>query len=613
MRDELLYYYERELGFLRQMGADFAERYPKVASRLALEATRCDDPHVERIIEAFSFLAARLHLKIDDEFPEITQALLSLVYPHYLRPIPAMSVAEFRGDPKAGKIGSSIRVPRGSTIFTRPTGGVTCKFRSCYETIIWPLKITEAQWRTADRLDPPLKGTDAVGVIRLLLRCNPGITFNEFRVPTLRFYLYSDPNLVYPLYELLCNNCSGVLLRDPSVKGRQKTITLPGSSLRPVGFAEDESMLPYPRRSFSGYRLLQEYFAFPEKFLFVDFNGLDMLTGRGFGDTVELLFLISSIPRQDQEQVFQTGIAPGIFKLNCSPIVNLFPQTAEPILHDQTSYEYPVIADVRRRESVDVFSVDSVSAVSPRSHDPVPYEAFYSFRHGHARTRDQVFWHVSRRELEGKLAGTSPVWLSLVDLAGNPVRAEFETLTLHCTCTNGDLPSRLPLGNERGDFDLDGDATVKQIVALRKPTQSTPPPLGRNALWRLISHLSLNYLSLVDEGKDALQEILRLYEFSGSPWLERQIAGISKVNARRHLARVVSDTGISFVKGTRVEMELDEEQYVGGGAYLFASVMECFLGQYVSMNSFSQLVAKSTQREEIIRQWQPRAGQSILL
>jgi type VI secretion system protein ImpG len=613
VRDELLYYYERELGFLRQMGADFAERYPKVASRLALERTRCDDPHVERIIEAFSFLAARLHLKIDDEFPEITQALLNLVYPHYLRPIPAMSVAEFRGDPKAGKIGSSIRVPRGATLYTRPTGGVTCRFRSCYETTIWPLAVAEAQWRTPDRLDPPLKGVDAVAAIRLLLKCNPGATFNEVRVPSLRFYFYGEPSLVYPLYELLSNNCSGVLLRDPTLKGRHKTITLQGSSLRPVGFEEDESMLPYPRRSFGGYRLLQEYFAFPEKFLFMDLSGLEMLTGRGYGETVEVVILISSLPRPEQEQVLQTGVVPGIFRLGCSPIVNLFPQTAEPILHDQTSYEYPVIADVRRRDSVHVFSVDSVKAASPRSHDPVPYEPFYSFRHGHARTRDQVFWHVSRRELEGKLAGTSPVWLSLVDLSGNPVRAEFETLTLHCTCTNGDLPSRLPLGNERGDFDLDGDAPVKQIVALRKPTPSVEPPLGRNALWRLISHLSLNYLSLVDEGKDAFQEILRLYEFSGSPWLERQIAGITKINSKRHLARVVSDTGISFVKGTRVEMELDEEQYVGGGAFLFASVMEYFLGQYVSMNSFSQLIAKSAQRKEIIRQWQPRAGQSILL
>ena len=613
MRDELLYYYERELGFVRQMGAEFAERYPKVASRLALEKTRCDDPHVERIIEAFSFLAARLHLKIDDEFPEITQALLNLVYPHYLRPVPAMSIAEYRSDPKAGKASAAIRVPRGAMLHARPAGGVTCKFRNCYETTIWPLSIAEAQWRTPDRLDPPLKGTDSVAAIRMLLKCNPNTSFNELRVPSLRLYLYSEPNLVYPLYELLCNNCSGVMLRDPNVKGRHRTITLPGSSLRPVGFAEDESMLPYPRRSFSGYRLLQEYFAFPEKFLFIDFNGLDMLTGRGFGETVEVLFLIASLPRPEQEQVLQTGIVPAIFRLGCSPIVNLFPQTAEPILHDQTSYEYPVIADVRRRESVEVFSVDSVSAASPHSHDPVPYEPFYSFRHGRARTKDQVFWHVSRRDLEGKLAGTSPVWLSLVDLGGNPVRAEFETLTLHCTCTNGDLPSRLPLGNERGDFELDGDVPVRQIIALRKPTASVPPPLGRNALWRLISHLSLNYLSLVDEGRDAFQEILRLYEFSSSPWLERQISGITKISSRRHLARVVSDTGISFVKGTRVEIELDEEQYVGGGVFLFASVMEYFLGQYVSMNSFSQLIAKSNQRKAVIRQWQPRAGQSILL
>ncbi len=613
MRDDLLYYYERELGFLRQMGADFAERYPKVASRLQLEKTRCDDPHVERLIEAFAFLAARLHLKIDDEFPEITQALLNLVYPHYVRPIPSMTIVEYRTDPQAGKLSTSVKVPRGTPLYTRPANGVTCKFRACYDTVIWPLSIVEAQWRTPDRLDPPVKGSDAVAAIRLLLRCHPGVTFNELRVPALRFHLLGDPNLVYPLYELLCNNCSGVLLRDPTPKRRQRSIPLPADSVRPAGFADDESMMPYPRRSFAGYRLLQEYFAFPEKFLFLDLLGLDAAAGQGFGDTMEVVFLVSSLPRQDQEQVFQTGVAPPIFRLGCSPVVNLFPQVAEPILYDQTRHEYPVIADVRRPDSIDIFSVDSVVAASAKSHEPVTFEPFYSFRHGTVRTRDQVFWHISRRELEGRLAGTSSVWLSLVDLAGNPVRAEFETLTLRCTCTNGDLPSRLPLGNERGDFELASDSPVRQVISLRKPTESVAPPLGRNALWRLISHLSLNYLSLVDEGKDALQEILRLYEFTSSPHLERQIAGIAKLSSRRSLARVVSDTGISFVRGTRVEMELDEEQYVGGSAFLFASVLEYFLGQYVSMNSFSQMAVRTTQRKEVIRQWQPRAGQNILV
>ena len=189
----------------------------------------------------------------------------------------------------------------------------------------------------------------------------------------------------------------------------------------------------------------------------------------------------------------------------------------------------------------------------------------------------------------------------------------MEALTVRTTCTNRDLPSRLPFGNEAGDFELEGAAPVKRIVALLKPTATLRPPLGKDALWRLISQLSLNYLSLVEEGREALQEILRLYNFTGSTYSEKQIDGIARLDSRRHFARVVSENGMTFARGTRVEMEFDEEQFVGGGVYLFAAVLERFLGLYVSMNSFSQLVARTRQRKEVLKQWPPRAGRKILL
>jgi type VI secretion system protein ImpG len=181
------------------------------------------------------------------------------------------------------------------------------------------------------------------------------------------------------------------------------------------------------------------------------------------------------------------------------------------------------------------------------------------------------------------------------------------------TCTNGDLPSRLPFGNDKGDLDLEGAAPIKRILMLKKPTGTIRPPTGRNALWRLISHLSLNYLSLVEDGREALQHILRLYNFTDSAYIQKQIEGITKVESARHFARVISEHGISFARGTRVQLELDEEQFVGGGVYLFASVLERFMGLYVSMNSFSQLVTTTTQRREVLEQWPPRAGHKILM
>ena len=300
MRDELLAYYERELTYLRQMGAEFAEKYPKVASRLLLEPSRCEDPHVERLIEAAAFLAARVHLKIDDEFPEITEALLTVLYPHYIRPIPAMSVVQFHLDPEQGKISGGSPIPRGAMLYSPAVDGHPCKFRTCYETTLWPLTISDAQWLTPDRLRPALKASDAAAALRVEVSCLPDASLAEIGLRSLRFYLNGESNLVHALYELLCNNCTQILIRDLTPNSRKAPLELPARALRPVGFEDHEAMLPYPRHSFSGYRLLQEYFTFPEKFFFLDLTGLDALEKAGFGPRVELIFLISSFERAER-------------------------------------------------------------------------------------------------------------------------------------------------------------------------------------------------------------------------------------------------------------------------------------------------------------------------
>jgi type VI secretion system protein ImpG len=613
VRDDLLEYYERELTFLRQMGAEFSEKYPKIASRLLLEPDRCEDPHVERIIEAFAFLAARVHLKIDDEFPEITEALLGILYPHYIRPIPSMSVVEFHLDPEQGKLSTGVKIPRGSVLYSKPVDGVPCRFRTCYETTLWPVTVADAQWRTPDRLEPAIKAPEAVAALRLELRCLPDVQFGKLEMPSLRLYLSGESNLVHTLYELLCNNCcTEILVRDPSNQ-RLQPLRLPSDSVRPVGFADDEGMLPYPLRSFTGYRLLQEYFAFPEKFFFLELGNLDQLGPAGFKDRAEFIFLISPFERNDRQQMLELGVSAKALRAGCSPVINLFPQTAEPILLEHLRHEYPIVPDVRRRHALEVFSVDDVVSANPQSEVVTRYDPFYSYRHTAKREKKQTFWHTARRASGKRNDEGTDVYISLVDLDGRPSRLDVNTLTVRCTCTNRDLPSRLPFGSENGDFELEGMPSIKRILTLKKPTPTLRPPIGKSALWRLISQLSLNYLSLVSEGRDALQEILRLYNFTDSVYLQKQIQGIARLESRKHFARVVSDNGISFARGTRVEMEFDEEQFVGGGVYLFASVLEHFLGLYVSMNSFSQLVARTSQRKEVLSEWPPRAGRSILI
>ena len=429
MRDDLLLYYERELTFLRQMGAEFAAKYPKVASRLLLEADKCEDPHVERLLEAFAFLAGRVHLKIDDEFPEITESLLSIMYPHYLRPIPSMSVAQFHVDPEQVTPQSGLKLERDAVLNSRPLQGVPCKFRTCYDLTFWPVEVAEAEWKTPDRLQPAIK-SDAVAAVRIDLRCHGDLTFSQMSLDSLRFYLNGESTMVHSLYELLCNNCVQIIVRDPTPRSKVQPVYLTPDALRPVGFGENEGALPYPRRSFVGYRLLQEYFCFPQKFFFLDLCGLDRVCQGGFGKRAEVILLISQFERSDRRQALELGVSTKTFMLGCAPIVNLFPLTAEPILLDHTRYEYQVVPDVTRRKATEIFEITEVLNANPQTGEVLRFEPLYSFRHGMGRSKVQMFWRGARRPSGYRDDDGSEVVLSLVDRSGRPVKPYVDTLVV---------------------------------------------------------------------------------------------------------------------------------------------------------------------------------------
>jgi len=612
MRDRVLDYYENELTFLRQMGKEFAEKHPKIAARLQLDVNRCEDPHVERLLEGFALLAARVHLKIDDEFPQITEGLLNILYPHFLRPIPSMTVAQFRLDPEQGKLTTGLSIPRDSILYSRPVDGVPCKFRTCYDVTLWPLEVGDARWVTPDKLNPPLRAPDAVAALRVELRGLSDVSFEKLQMSSLRFYLHGEGDVVNTLYELLSNNCRQIMVRDPD-NPKKPPHTLRAKSLRPMGFSESESVLQYPRRSFQGYRLLQEYFAFPDKFFFFELKDLEQSWKAIPGGRAEIIFLISPFEAEQRQQRLAVAVTAKAILLGCSPIINLFPQTAEPILLTQRRSEYPVVPDARRRMATEIFSIEDVVSSDPATHELTHYEPFYSYRHRTLMEKNQTFWYSTRRPSSRQGDEGSEVSLLLVDLAMRTCLPDTQVITAHCTCTNRDIPARCPFGNENGDFEVEGIGSIKGAVALRKPTPTLRPPMGRNALWRLISHLALNYLSLVEEGREALQEVLRLYNFSDSADLDKQVSGITGVSSKRHFARINSESGIAFARGTRVDMEFDEDNYSGGGVFLFAAVIDHFLGLYASLNSFSQLVVKTRQRRGVLKEWPPRAGQVILM
>jgi type VI secretion system protein ImpG len=617
MRDELLGYYERELAFLRQMGVEFAEKYPKIASRLLLEPDRCEDPHVERMIEAAAFLASRVHLKIDDEFPEVTESLLNVLYPGFLAPVPSLSIVQFLVDPERANIQTGQTVARGSMIYSNPVDGSPCRFQTSYPVTIWPIELADVRFElpAPGSIVPP----STRSILRLELKTFGGLPFSGLKersidaaerpLDRLRFYLQGDGKLVHALYEHLFSAVTQIAVR-PSGGDARAGFSLPASAISAVGFGPDEGLLPSSNRAFLGYRLLREYFAFPEKYLFFDLLGLERAAGAELGTQVDVLLYL------DREFSMERGVNTQTFRFNCTPVANLFEQMAEPIRLTQLQSEYRVIPDVGRQAAMEVYSVDEVTAAGAEHEKPTSYQPFYSIRHSREGEAGEAFWHVTRRASQRKDDEGTEVYLTFVDLSFRHKTPETDTLMVHTTCSNRDLPARLPFGNPEGDFHLEGAGVFSAIRCLRKPTPSLRLPLRRAAHWRLISHLSLNYLSLVERdganGPDALQEILKLYDVADSSATRQQINGITGVVSRRVL-RPIGTSHAGFVRGVEVSVDFDEQQFIGSGIFLFASVLDRFFGLYASVNSFTQMVATSRQREGILKRWPARAGEQIVL
>jgi type VI secretion system protein ImpG len=617
MSETLYPYYERELLFIRQMAQEFARQYPAAAGRLLLEPDRSADPHVERLIEAFALLTARVQHKLDDEFPELTQALLGVLYPHYLAPIPSMGIVQFEVDPARAELPGGFLIDRHSRLQTQQVNGLPCRFRAGYPVRLWPLELTLA------RLAPPPfpSGVQAppgtVAIIRLQLECRSQLPFAGLLLDRLRLHLHGDNQLIPSLYELLFNHTIQACFRSLDKPELRPIVLEPNECLAQVGFERDDGLLPYPNQSFLGYRLLTEYFAFPQKFHFIDICGLERACRAGFQRKMEVILFLNRTQAN-----LEQGIDASTFRLGATPVINLFEQVAEPIQLTQTRSAYTIVPDVAHPLGLEVCTVEAVTSTDPVSGITTEYQPFFSFRHGQDRDTQHAFWLTSRRpSLRPGDRGTE-VDLTLVDLSFNPRHPAEAVLVVRTTCTNRDLPVKLQQAGEDLAFDLQAAAPLARVRCLRTPTTPLRPPLRRGAHWRLISHLSLNHLSLshAAEGREALQEILRLYDFSDpeagkqlAAVVQQQIDGILAVSSRRVVGRTGSEITSGFARGMEVLLELDEQKYVGTGLFLFACVLERFLGLYVSINSFSQLIVKTRQAEGYVKKWQPRAGEHQLL
>lgn len=624
MDPKLLRYYNRELQHVREMGAEFAREYPKIAGRLGMEGIEVADPYVERLLESFAYLGARVQLKVDAEFPTFTQNLLQIVYPHYLAPVPSMAVVQFQPDLNEAGLAQGYNVARGTTL--RSTIGkddrTPCEYRTAHDTHLWPLELKEAKYfgSTAGLAAIGIAVGDTVKAgIRLTFRTTAGVPLSALQMDQLAVYVSGTDELPGTLYETIFAANTGFVVRSPGLRTEQARRDR--TCIERCGFSDEEALLPYSRRSFQGYRLLQEYFAFPERFLFFKLCQLRGAVNALKGSEFEVVILLNRAVSW-----LESAVSVDHFKLFCAPAINLTERRADRIHLDGTQHEYQVIADRTRPLDFEIYDVSAAEGFSSSTEPDVTFEPFYASKESAWHGREKAFFTLRRepRLLSSRQRAAGPrssyigseVFISLVDADQAPYSSELRQLGLKVTCTNRDLPLHMPIGKGATDFTADIGAPLNSIRCLAGPTKPRPSSVHGEYAWRVLSHLSLNYLSLLEsspkEGAVALRELLQLYSDGNDSATQRQIDGVREISARPTTGRLPVSDRVSYVRGLEIQLTCDDAAFQGRGVFPIGAVLEEFFRRYVSLNSFTRTVLRTVERGEVMR-WPARLGQRQIL
>ncbi len=619
MDPRLLRYYNEELRHLREMGAEFAKAFPKVAARLGMEGLEVTDPYVERLLEGFAFLAGRVQLRLDAEFPRFTQRLLEIVYPQFMAPTPAMLIAQLQPDLNDPALAEGVTLPRGATMTSQPgkASATACEFRTAHALTMWPLEITQVEY-FSQAAELPLAALPEWrryrSGLRIRLRTTAGLDFSRIALRDLRLHLAGIDEVAYRLHDLVIGHTMGLLVL-PTRRPAAWHEALDAAAVEAAGFDDDEALLPPTLRGFEGYRLLQEYFSFPQRFLFFDLQGLGDALRRHTDTEVDVVLLFDRL-----DNALLQSVDAGALALNCVPAINLLERRCDRIHVDPGNHEFHVVPDRARPMDFEVHTLTEVTGYGSGAQREWRFLPFYSaFRAEDSahpayyalQRQPRLMSQTQQRDGPRTAYLGTEVYLSVVDAHEAPFPEELRQIGVSALCTNRDLPVLMPVGSAKGDLTLAQSAPVQAISVIKGPSRPRSPLADGSVAWKLINQLSLNHLSLTDtdaeQGAAALRAILRLYAPDGDAAAQRQVDGLRSVGIQQVVRRLPMPGPITFGRGTEIRIEVDELAFEGSSAFLLGCVLERFLARHAALNSFTQTRLHSPARGDILN-GQPRCG-----
>jgi type VI secretion system protein ImpG len=601
MDDVLLSYYNRELNYVRKLGAEFSEKYPKIAGRLRLDKDVVEDPHVSRLIESFAFLTARIRHSLDDSFPELTEALMGVLYPDYHAPLPSMSVTQFNLLPH---LFQKMSIPKGEELRVETAAGDACFYKTCHDVSVLPITIESCGFYSlpfkAPALPDDMQRRTTQSILKLKIRPSEDDSTFDIDDDELRFYINSQPNIAFKLREYLSNNLAGIAIARDAFD--ESPIFLSADDLSSCGFGDDEAAIEFDGRASSAHRLLTEYFLLPQKFLFFKLSGLAESWERySEGFDIYIYFDETSID-------LVRGIDDATLLLGCVPIVNLFESTSEPIQASDLNSEVMLRVSDQYTRSADVYRVKEVYAINAQG-ERVTIKPFY----GSHITDDEsaVYWSLRRENStwqNGNVSHGTDSYLNFVDMNYKVVSPDSDwIINAAISCTNRDLPNKLPFGPDQPHIHfMEGGAGLR-IRCLTAPTPTIQPKLNEATRWQLVTQLSLQHFS-DENGLIKLKETLHLYNFNGSKDVSSLIDGMVGLETEVTTARVLDKGRSAMCQGTHFILTCDESFYAGNSLYLFGLVVDEFLSQFCTINTFTQLSIKTTKNLRVELEWPPRTG-----